>query len=56
MKKVMIILLMFVAVQTYAGTSKNRPTLPRDPKIEARHDLQVDARPKRGNAPWPIPF
>jgi hypothetical protein len=49
MKKSIVILFLLISGITFAGITKNRPTMPRDP-----HGYSLE-RPKRGNAPWPIP-
>jgi hypothetical protein len=47
MKKSIVILFLVLSATAFAGVVKHRPTMPRDP-----YSLE---RPKRGNAPWPIP-
>jgi hypothetical protein len=46
-RTILALVVTLLVINSFAGTSKNRPTSPRDPK--------KDERPKRGNAPWPIP-
>jgi hypothetical protein len=44
----LLVLVLFFLSNVNAGTSKNRPTMPRDGKPTME-------KPKRGPAPWPIP-
>lgn len=46
-RTIMLAVVTLLVINSFAGTSRNRPSMPRDGK--------PNERPKRGNAPWPIP-
>jgi len=46
-RTIMLLIVTLLVMNVYAGTSRNRPTMPIDGK--------PNERPKRGSAPWPVP-